>query len=305
MAQEVKSAPGRYDFAFPASSTAAASIPGELNSVPDRPFYSPLVVVAKKDTVDALKAFVPTGNFKPLVKDGPKGSNVQMFDMDAYRTDFNTVAAGRPAGLQWQDIDPHGTHPALRGQVMISTTDPTSSSSAANYLAVMSYLQNNSQVVANSGEIDGMRQFLQNLTQRQGALLASSDELVKDILSDVGRPLIWTYESEVAELARAGSLPSNVVVLYPDTTIQSDHTVVELTPKAAAFANLLQNDPQLRLLEEKFGFRPTGDPTSMVSALAQNASGFAADVTQIGAAQAAPPTSEMLQKIATTAVTTS
>ncbi|GAA1224900.1 hypothetical protein GCM10009665_13920 [Kitasatospora nipponensis] len=293
MAQQVAAKPTAYDFAFPASSTATSSLK-DLNSVPVRPFYSPLVVIANRSTVDLLLrdswngVAGPMGKVPPLLKSGQDGA--ELLDMDAYR---QAVAAN----LTWGAVDPQGTRKDLRGQLLISTTDPASSSSAALYLAVMSYLANGQQVVTDQSGIDRVGPLLKQLVQSQGALLASSDELFRDFLSGVGRPLIWTYESEAAGLARAGKLPQDTVVLYPDTTIQSDHTVVELTKNAEPFAAAMQNDPVLRQLAARFGFRPSGDPQAMVQALGERGTGFAADVTRIGSFQVAPPSTDNLQKL--------
>lgn len=49
-----------------------------------------------------------------------------------------------------------------------------------------------------------------------------------------GNPLVVVYESQVASLPAEGQQPDDLVVLHPDTTVNSDHTVVPLTDDSSA-----------------------------------------------------------------------
>jgi hypothetical protein len=100
------------------------------------------------------------------------------------------------------------------------------------------------------------------------------------------------YESQVASLLAQGQQPDDLVVLYPDTTVNSDHTVVPLTENGKAVAELLSSDPGLRELQARHGFRPQGA-----------AAEFASDTTYLkqeltGVHQAAVPTSKVLHELA-------
>ncbi|WP_327069659.1 hypothetical protein [Kitasatospora sp. NBC_01302] len=271
-----------YDFVIPASSVAAKAIGTPITTTPVRPFYSPLVVVTHQQTAQFLKG---------VGLASPDADGVWTFHMAQYLTDVQQH-------LGWGDLKGATPPPDLAGKIYIATTDPNTSSSASLYLAVMSYLANGDQVVSDQSGIDRTASLLRYLMANQGALLASSDQLFRDFVAGTGKPLSWTYESEVAEQAMKGKLPGDMVVLYPDIGITSDHTVVELTPKADALAQALLNDPALISLEAQYGFRPTADPQAMVAALKAkgHAQGFLAGLTSLGS-QPPPPTTDILQKI--------
>ncbi len=267
------------DFAFPASSVIAGGLKS-LNPVPVRPFFSPLVIVAHKPTVDLLAQ-----NGLAVQKDG-----VWTFKMAAYLAALN-------ARTTWQSLPGAADHPALTGLLYVTTTDPKSSSSGALHLAVMSYLANGGLVVDQAG-VDRVRPVLRHLTEIQGAQLPSSEGPFLNFASGVGNPLVWVYESQVAQEAQAGTLPDDTVLLYPDTTFLSDHTVVELTKQAAPLALALRDDPVLQGLEAKLGFRPSGDPAAFGKAMASTKTkGFAPDLTQAGVAQVAIPAPDRMSQL--------
>ncbi|MFE0458731.1 hypothetical protein ACFW1A_05640 [Kitasatospora sp. NPDC058965] len=276
---------GKYDFAIPAADVIGKEIPDQVTTVPVRPFYSPLVVVARQATVAALET-------AGLVKSSDDGR------FEVFKTaDYLAAVKQRKT---WNDPN----HPELRGQIYLSTTDPQSSASAALYLAAMAYLDNNNSVVADQGQAVKEGQALKVLMQPQGALLASSDQLMRDFLANAGHPLIWTYESEVAERAHDGTLPDDVRVLYPDITIQSDHTVVELTPAAHKLALALQDDPKLVKLEADHGFRPESDPDAFAREMGDKVvttNHFAPNVADLKTAQAVSPSSDLLKDLITAA----
>lgn len=155
---------GHYDFAIPASSIAASTIPSPFNTNPVRPFYSPMVVVAHTDTAD----FLAQNGLATQLSGG-----VWSFDMNQYLADVE-------AQRKWSDLT-GGTRPGdLAGLLYIETTDPASSSSGALYLAIMSYLANNEQLVKSQADIAHVQPLMQYLISNQGALLASSDQLFSD-----------------------------------------------------------------------------------------------------------------------------
>jgi hypothetical protein len=277
---------GSYDFAFPASSLAADSISTTITTTPVRPFYSPLVVLT---TPDVAKFMQENGL-------ATQKGKVWVLNTKAYWAD---IAAGK----RWEDL-PEGTRPgSVSGQIYMATTDPRTSSSASLYLALMSYLANGGNVVASQADIDKVGPQLQNLMQAQGAMLSSSDQLFHDFAAGAQHPLSWTYESEVAEQALAGHLAGDATVIYPDYDIQSDHTIVELTPNAARVAAALGTDPTLTKLEAQFGFRPEADPGLLAQDLKQkNDEQFPDDLSAVGIVQPPKPTSDTLQKLVSRAV---
>jgi hypothetical protein len=84
----------------------------------------------------------------------------------------------------------------------------------------------------------------------------------------------------------------DLVVLYPDTTANSDHTVVPLTEEGRALGELLSDDPVLRRLAVRHGFRPQGEATEFAAA----ATYLKQELT--GVRQAPVPTSAVLHELA-------
>jgi hypothetical protein len=267
-----------YDLAFPSSQAPAVELATRhrVQGGLPRPFYSPLVVVAHRSAADVLAA-----NGLASLDTAHRGTLKMGAYLDAARHDEN-----------WQQLKGAEKYGELRGTLFISSTDPESSNSGALYLAATSYVANGGRVVANEGELDRTEPLLKKLVTVQGAQQSSSDGVFRDFVSGAGNPLVWVYESQVASLLAGGQQPGDLVVLYPDTTVNSDHTVVPLTKNGKALAQLLSDDPQLRKLAVRHGFRPQGAATEFASATTY--------LKQVltGVRQAPVPTSAVLREMA-------
>ncbi|MER7848537.1 substrate-binding domain-containing protein [Kitasatospora sp. NPDC096077] len=231
------------DFAFPASTAPAREIQrkwGQQDS-PLVPFYSPLVIVTHADVADIL------AKNNLAARDG--GSGVWTFKMDTYVDDLT-------AARKWQDLTGAQGHGELAGPLFVTTTDPESSSSGALYVALLSYILNSHSVVSDDAGVDRAHTVLYRATALQGGQKSSSDEPFRDFQAGVGNPLIFGYESQVAAMALQGQPTGDMVVMYPDTTAYSDHTIIARTDNGRKLAGLLQNDEKLRGLEVRYGFRP-------------------------------------------------
>ncbi|MDC0771304.1 hypothetical protein [Streptomyces sp. HD] len=267
-----------YDLALPSSQAPARELAAkyQVTGTLPRPFYSPLVVVAHKNAAEVLAA-----NGLATLDTGHRGT----FEMAAY------LDAAR-ADRTWQQLKGAGKYGELTGTLFLSSTDPETSNSGALYLAAASYVENGGKVVAGEKEMDRTAPLLHKLVGVQGAQQSSSDAVFRDFVSGAGNPLVVVYESQVASLLAEGQQPDDLVVLYPDTTVNSDHTVVPLTENGEAVAALLTEDPRLRELEARHGFRPQGQDSE-----------FASDTTYLkqeltGVHQAAVPTSKVLHELA-------
>ncbi|MFJ6140818.1 hypothetical protein [Kitasatospora sp. NPDC092286] len=270
------------DFAFPASISAAEALRNQLTikDAPVRPFYSPLVILAHGPVAEVLAQ-------NGLASVDP-ATRVWTFKMDAY---LDAVKAGR----KWQELKGADAHPELSGSVYLTTTDPASSSSGALYLAVLSYLQNNHQVVSDPAGVAATKDVLRTVTTMQGDQKSSSDEPFKDFVSGFGNPLVLAYESQAAELAVKETPTGDMVVLYPDTTVSSDHTIVGRTEGGRKLANLLRDNARLRELEARYGFRPQADPAAFATAVKGRTNPtFAPDLAAAKLKQAPVPSSEVL-----------
>ncbi|MFC8449731.1 hypothetical protein [Kitasatospora sp. NPDC057223] len=286
-----------YDFAFPASLSPAQvisakeKIPGE----PVRPFYSPLVVIAHASTAQVLRS---------------NGLAAQQADTGVWTFKMDQYLAAVRADRTWQELKDTAGHAELAGAVYLTTTDPATSSSGALHLAAMSYLANERRVVSDAGGVARVKDLVRKVTAMQGAQKVSSDEPFKDFLSGVGSPLVLVYESQVAALTAHGGSTGDLVVLYPDTTVSSDHTVVGLSDAGRRMAELLRDNQKLRTLEAKFGFRPQADPAAFGRAVhdgaaATGAAGAAAsagpvyapDLSAAGVQQAPVPAADVLDQL--------
>ncbi|MFJ3787343.1 hypothetical protein [Kitasatospora sp. NPDC090091] len=276
----------QLDFAFPASLSPAEEIRRrlQLKDAPIRPFYSPLVVLAHRPTAEVLE--------QNKVASQDKATGVWTLKMDEY---LNLVKAGR----KWEDLAGSAGNSDLRGAVFITTTDPAESSSGALYIGITSYVLNGHQVVSSGPEVDRIKPALYSLSSKQGSQGSSSDQPFKDFLSNVGNPLVLAYESQAAQLAVEGKSTGDMTVLYPDTTVSSDHTVVGRTEAGRKLAGLLRDDEVLRRLEAKYGFRPQADPSAFAKQVGDRKGppAFAPDLSAAQVKQAPVPAPDLLAKL--------
>jgi hypothetical protein len=162
---------------------------------------------------------------------------------------------------RWKDL-PNNTTYSINKSILVTTTDVRKSNSAANFLAIASYVVNNDNVVQNDASAAGIADEVSPLFLRQGFVASSSEEPFDDYLvQGMGKsPLVMIYESQFIARAAAndGSITPDMVLVYPEPTIFSKHTFVSLTPDGARLGQFLATDPEIRSLATEFGFR-TGD----------------------------------------------
>ncbi|MER6219695.1 hypothetical protein ABT189_03725 [Streptomyces sp900105755] len=275
-----------YDFAFPSSSAPADTLAAKYRArqpLP-RPFYSPLVVVAHRSAAEVLAA-----NGLAVLDGKGKGTLKMAAYLDAARHDRT-----------WQQLKGARAHGELTGTLYITSTDPETSNSGALYLAAASYVANGGRVVASDADVAATAPLLRKLVSVQGAQQPSSDSVFRDFISGAGNPLVCLYESQVVSLLgdRGGQqgADGDLVVLYPDTTVNSDHTVVPLDDAGRQLGELLSTDPALRRLAVRHGFRPQGDSGEFVKATAGQTAYL--NQTLTGVRQAPVPTSAVLHEMA-------
>ncbi|MFF3711655.1 hypothetical protein [Streptomyces phaeochromogenes] len=271
-----------YDFAFPSSQAPADELAakyGVRQPLP-RPFYSPLVVVAHRSAAGVLAD-------NGLATLPAQGNGT--FRMAAY-----LKAAG--ADRTWQQLKGAERHGELSGTLFISTTDPTSSNSGALYLAAASYVADGGRVADGTAAVNRTAPLMRKLISVQGAQQTSSDAAFRDFISGVGNPLVLVYESQVASLLAQGQDVGDLTVLYPDTTANSDHTVVPLTDEGRALGELLSTDKELRKLAVRHGFRPQGTSAEFTAATAAHTTYLNQKLT--GVRQSPVPASKVLHEMA-------
>ncbi|MFJ9581926.1 hypothetical protein ACIRQF_36770 [Streptomyces sp. NPDC101191] len=275
-----------YDFAFPSAKAPADELKAKtkVTAAPLRPFYSPLVVVAHSAAAKVLA----DNDLATLGAGGHTGT----LRMGAY------LAAARD-DRTWQQLKGSAGHAELSGTLFVTSTDPVASNSGALYLAAASYVADGGRVAGDQAAVDRTAPLLRKLIQVQGAQQSSSDAPFRDFVSGVGNPLVLVYESQVASQLLTGQSSGwtgDLVVLYPDTTVSSDHTLVPLTEAGRTLGELLSSDPELRRLAVRHGFRPQGAAAEFTAATAGQ-TGYL-NQTLGGIRQAPVPTSKVLHSMA-------
>ncbi|MFD8967251.1 hypothetical protein [Streptomyces sp. MnatMP-M17] len=270
------------DFAFPSSTAPADELADkyQVPGTPPRPFYSPLVVVAHRSAAEVLARnglATLDGESRGTLRMGPY--------LEAARKERT-----------WQQLKGSSAHAELTGTVFIASTDPMTSNSGALYLAAASYVDNGGKVVGDKAAVTRTAPLLKQLTVVQGAQQTSSDAPFRDFISGVGNPLVLVYESQVASVLLQKQDVGDLVVLYPDTTVISDHTLVPLTDDGRALGALLTTDKRLRELAVRHGFRPQGAAAEFTAATAPYQAFLNQRLT--GVRQAPVPTTEWLHAMA-------
>lgn len=271
-----------YDFAFPSSESPAAELARKagVGGTPLRPFYSPLVVVAHRNAAGVLA----DNGLVTLT-----GKNTGTLKMAAY---LKAAKEDRT----WQQLKGSGKYSELNGVVSITSTDPSQSNSGALYLAAASYVENGGRIVASDQDIARTAPLMKKLISVQGAQQSSSDAPFRDFISGAANPLVLVYESQVASLLMQKQDVGDMVVLYPDVTVNSDHTLVPLTSEGRKLGELLSGDKQLRELAVRHGFRPQGAAPEFIAATASHTAYLNQRLT--GVRQAPVPKAEVLRDLA-------
>ncbi|MFI8273731.1 hypothetical protein ACIGBH_02270 [Streptomyces sp. NPDC085929] len=274
-----------FDFAFPSSSEPATEIEaaaGVKGAQTTKPFFSPLVVIARSNAAKVLA----DNNLAKMT-----GKNSGTLLMGPY-----LKAAGEDR--TWQQLSGSAAFAELTGTVFIKTTDPATSSGAL-FLAATSNVANGNSVVSDQAAIDRTAPLMQKLISVQGALEPSTDDPFRAFISGSGEPLILAYESQVASLLQQKPGPGatdGMVVLYPDTTVNSPHTFVPISENAKELGSLLANDPKLRELAVRHGFRPQNGVSEFTAATASHAAYINPELT--GIRQVSAPTVKILMALA-------
>jgi hypothetical protein len=239
---------GKYDFAFPSSSPAADRIQQQRHlTAKYAPFASPIAIATFQPIVDLL------------AKEGvARHGAVWTVDMARYLD----LAARH---VRWDQLTGNTSYP-VRRNILISTTDPRSSNSAAMYLAIASYVANGDAVVQGTAAERKVLPALSDLFVDQGYTDNTTEGPFDDYLSlGMGKaPLVCVYEAQFVDAAVRGLLKPGMVLMYPSPTVQSKHTLIPLDDKGDKVGRLLTTDPDLQWLAARHGFR-TADPAQFTN----------------------------------------
>jgi hypothetical protein len=278
-----------YALMIPSSQPAADAITQKCHVNNAQPaYYSPMVVV----TFDNIAALLSQ---EGIATRDPK-SGEWNFSLPRYLRAVQN-------GLRWNQIPGNGSYQSPN-KVLLTTTDPRTSNSAAMYAAMIAYLLNNEIPLSSSQNVAQVQSFIgQSLFLDQGYSQGSSELPFDDVRGSLGEavsPMVWAYESQYLDVRV--HLPSVVagqrlVVMYPSPTAVSYHTVVPTSGVGAEVGQLLTGattDPALLNLEAEHGFR-TLDPQDTFTSVMRTHG-----ITVPTAPQVAPlPAFEYLQELLT------
>ncbi|HEX6547934.1 MAG TPA: hypothetical protein VF134_04260 [Candidatus Dormibacteraeota bacterium] len=231
-----------YDFAFPAGVPAAQKIQADHHAkAVYQPFYTPMAIATWKPIVALLEA-----NGIASEQGG-----YPILDMQKYLAlvDKNT---------RWSDLANNSLYNANKS-VLITSTDVRTSNSAAMYLSIASYVDNSNNIVADDTTAAQVAPKVAPIFLRQGFTQTSSEGPFTDYLTiGIGTaPMVMIYEAQYLALQTAHdpSLTSQMVLMYPNPTVYSKHTLVPLNGKGDEIGRLLLQDKDLQQLAVKYGFR--------------------------------------------------
>jgi hypothetical protein len=244
------------DFAFPAGAPAGQKIKADHSgSTVYQPFYTPMAIATWKPIVGLLlKAGI-----------AQQRNGYVALDMNAF---MKAVASD----TRWKDL-PGNTDYPVNKSILITSTDPRTSNSAAMYLSLASYVVNGNAIVSSDSQVSSVMPIVSPLFLRQGFVENSSEVPFDDYLvQGMGHsPMVMIYESQYVARAAAedGSITANMQLIYPEPTIFSKHTFVALNANADRLGQFISNDPEMRTLATQYGFR-TSDTAGFASFVSQH-----------------------------------
>lgn len=231
----------KYDFVFPSGSPAADKIKKDSKTQNSyRVFFTPMAVASWKPVVDVLE----------------KNAIVRKTDNHYSIIDMGKLQELMTQQARWQDL-PNNDSFKVGRKVLIKSTNIASSNSAAMYLSLASYLANGKSVVENDSQIAQVLPQVTPLFSGQGYMAGSSATPFEDYLNkgQGDSPLVMIYEAQFLAQAQQGGVRPDMVLLYPEPTIYTDHTLIAMNDKGKKLGEALTDDPDLQKLAIKYGFR--------------------------------------------------
>ncbi len=135
------------------------------------------------------------------------------------------------AGKRWNELKDNNDY-KVNKTILIASTDVRSSNSAAMYLSLISYVVNNNNI-AQMNEVSQIVPAMMPMFLGQGWQESSSQGPFDNYLvMGMGKaPLVMIYESQFIAAAREGSIRPEMVLMYPEPTIFTKHTLIALPGK--------------------------------------------------------------------------
>lgn len=233
-----------FDVAFPAGQPAAAKIRDTVKTLgSETVLVTPMAVASWQPIAEILQA-------NGIIRE--TAGTWWIGDMDKL---FKLMREDK----RWRDLPGNSTF-AVGKSILVSTTNVSTSNSAAQFLALASYLANGRDMVTDADTARRLAAGIAPMFTKQGFQEQSSAGPFEDYLSiGMGKvPLVWIYESQFFEQALRGTLKPGMVLLYPQPTIFSKHVVVALSDAGLRFAQAFK-DPEVMAIAADYGFRVEGN----------------------------------------------
>jgi len=232
----------KYDFAFPAGAPAAIKLMQRTNVKRSyNPFFTPMAIAS----------------WRPIVAVLASNGMVRQARDSTFILDMHKLLPLMRRGTRWRDL-PGNSQYAIGKSVLVSTTDVRTSNSAAMYLALTSYVANSDNVVQNNVEASRVVPELADLFRKQGFQEASTAGPFEDYLTmGMGKaPLVLIYEAQfIQQLMEHGPGNPDMVLLYPQPTVFTKHTLVPFTARGDSLGVLLETNVELQHLAAEYGLR--------------------------------------------------
>lgn len=245
-----------FDVAFPAGVAAAKKIAEATGSRRiSNTFYTPMAIASWRQLLPPLEA-------NGIVR---RQGGVH------YVVDMRKLVELMAQGTRWKDLQPNPDY-AVGKSILVTSTDVRTSNSAAMYLALASYLANDDNVVDSDAAADAAVGRLIGLFSKQGYQEASSTGPFEDYVTmKLGKsPLVMIYEQQFLQYAlQHDAIDPDMVLLYPQPTVLTKHTLVALTDAGARFADVFDHDPKIRAIAARYGLRGSDNTALFAQAKAR------------------------------------
>jgi hypothetical protein len=268
-----------FDVAFPAGEQATVKIAQEAGAKRVyTAFYSPIAIASWRSLVPVLE----------------RNGLVSQHNGAYFIGDMERLLALMEKGERWKDLPGNTAYPASKS-ILITCADVRQTNSGAMYLALASYLANGSNVVESDADANRVAARMVTLFSRQGFQELSSTGPFEDYTAmGIGKaPLVMIYEQQFLEYLLSHPAPNpDMVLLYPQPTILSKHSIIALDDKGARFAEEMISDPKVISIAQRYGFR-TPDSSQLFAAV--EAKKLAIPHTIVDVID--PPTYDILEKL--------
>ena len=233
-----------YDFAFPAGVPAAEKLRRDKGIKRSFDvFFTPMAIASWKPLVSILEQNGLATN---------KGA-YSLMPLDK----FLELAA---KNTRWVDLKKNSSF-AVKKPLLINTTDPRRSNSAAMFIALTSYVLNGDNVVQSAAQGQKVLPALEPLFLKQGFQESSSQGPFENyfLLGAGAAPLVFIYESQFLEKLALKQTRPDMRLIYPQPNVFTKHVLLPLSDNGARLGELLSSDPEVQKLEVKYGYR-TNNP---------------------------------------------